>query len=393
LNIGRDYIVGNLLMRVCMVTPHLPPEQSANALLPALLGDALAARGIVTEYVAHPSRAEVDLKVGAPSAATYVPRRGPDRFSRSRLGAVVSGTRMALGAGRTIGASDLIHLHGNGFIVEIGAWLAKRHRKPYVITLYGTDISAYDATRNARFGRVVREAACRVFYSRGLLQHAERIGLSPHPSTVIYAPVNSAFHPVDEETRQSIRRQLGITDEPLLLTVKRLHPVAGHEIVLRAMPSILAAFPNTRLWIAGDGPLRGELERQAQDLKIQSHVRFLGRLDNTSLPRYYAAADLFVLPSEVESWGTVMLEALACGTPVVTTDTIGGVEVRDRFPEDVQVVQKGRPEDLAAAVCVELQQRRRTTGDALRRIQTAFSVDACATQYLDVYKGALGARP
>lgn len=374
-------------MRVCMVTPHLPPEQSANALLPALLGDALARRDVRTDYVSHLRARDAGLEV------TYVPRRGRGTFSRSRAGAVVAGTRMALGASRTIGANDLIHLHSNGFIVEIGAWLAKRHRKPYVITLYGTDVSAYDPSRNARFGRVVRQAACRVFYSRGLLQHAERVGLSPLPSAVIYAPVSAAFHPVDEHTRQSIRRECGITDEPLLLTVKRLHPVAGHEMLLRAMPAVLATFPKTRLWIAGDGELRRDLEEHTRTLGIQSHVRFLGRVDNSSLHRYYTAADLFVLPSAVESWGTVMLEALACGTPVVTTDTVGGVEVRETFPQDVQVVPKGMAEHLAAAVCAELQRNRRATSDTLDRIRTSFSVESCATQYLDVYNRALDARP
>ncbi len=61
----------------------------------------------------------------------------------------------------------------------------------------------------------------------------------------------------------------------------------------------------------------------------------------TTIWKYYAAADLFVLPSEVESWGTVMLESMACGTRVVTTDTVGGLEVRENFPDDVIVVPRG----------------------------------------------------
>ena len=377
-------------MRVCMVSPHLPPEQSANALLPVTLGDALACRGVFATYVSHPPAS--GSIAGTDRAVTYVPRRARHAIGASRIGAVMAGTRMALGASRSIRTSDLIHLHSNGFIVEIGEWLARRYRKPYVLTLYGTDVSAYDPRRNARFGGVVRRAACRVFYSRGLLQHAQSIGLAPEPSVVIYAPVDPAFEPVDEHARQGIRRRLGIGDEPLLLTVKRLHPVADYDTLLEAMPLILSSAPRATLCIAGDGPLRATLEQRCHALGIASHVRFAGRVDHDALRQYYAAADLFVLPSRVESWGTVMLEALACGTPVVTTDTVGGAEVQDTFPADVHTVRKERPQDLASAVCRQLKSRRRTTADTVDRIRTSFGVESCTAQYLEVYECALGAR-
>ncbi|MDP7693706.1 MAG: glycosyltransferase, partial [Vicinamibacterales bacterium] len=82
----------------------------------------------------------------------------------------------------------------------------------------------------------------------------------------------------------------------------------------------------------------------------ESHVRFLGSVPNDELWRYYAGADLFVLPSRLESWGTVMLESLACGTPVVATETAGGCEVRQHFSDDVRLVECERPESLAEAV-------------------------------------------
>ncbi len=386
-------------MRVCMVSPHLPPEQSANALLPAMLGEALASHGVRAEYVSHPPVAGFDmpaaLDVSAQAAlnvgTTYVPRRGRDRFSRSRVGAVVAGSRMALGARHRIRSSDLVHLHSNGFIVEIGEWLARKYRRRCVVTLYGTDISAYDPNRNARFGRIVREADCRVFYSRGLLKQAMRAGLAPDPSSVIYAPVSSAFRPLGDRARQSLRRELGVGDDTLLLTVKRLHPVAGHGTLLEALPAVLRRVSSARLWLAGDGELRSALEQRCRELRIAPHVRFLGRVGNELLQRYYAAADLFVLPSLIESWGTVMVESLACGTPVVTTDTIGGLEVRENFPEDVTVVQKASADDLAAGICVALERRARSTTRTLDLIKT-FSVESCAARYLEIYREALGSQ-
>ena len=333
-------------MRVCMVSPHLPPEQAAVALLPVMLGDTLSSSDVVTSYVSHPSSA------AGPERGrhiTYVPRRGKSRLSRSKVGAVVAGARIIARAKNAIAQCDLVHLHSNGLVVEAGAWLAKRFGKPYIITLYGTDISAHDQARDARYGRVVREAAARVFYSRGLLDQASPLGLAPDPSLVIYAPVIADFHTVDERDRAALRHELGAGNGPVLLTVKHLRPVGGHDTLLKAMPAILRDHPDAMLWLAGDGDLRSMLESLCRDLGIAPRVRFLGRLGNDTLWKYYAAADLFVLPSLVESWGTVMLESMACGTPVVTTDTVGGVEVRENFPDDVIVVPRADCDRLAQA--------------------------------------------
>jgi len=189
-----------------------------------------------------------------------------------------------------------------------------------------------------------------------------------------------------------MRRDLGAADRTVLLTVKRLHPVGGHETLLTAMPAILARFPAAMLWLAGDGEARAPLEAQCRALGIAPHVRFLGRVDNEALARYYIAADAFVLSSRVESWGTVMLESLACGTPVVTTDTVGGREVAAMFPEDVFAVNIGDAERLTHGVIQTLWKGTRASSAASDRLQREFSVDACAWRYLTVYEQAVGSR-
>jgi glycosyltransferase involved in cell wall biosynthesis len=105
--------------------------------------------------------------------------------------------------------------------------------------------------------------------------------------------------------------------------------------------------------------------------------------------KYYVAADLFVLPSHVESWGTVMLESMACGTPVVATDTVGGTEVRQNFPDDVTLVPREDSERLADAVLRALTPSRRVSPATMLRVASEFTVAACAAQYLDVYRKAL----
>jgi glycosyltransferase involved in cell wall biosynthesis len=88
-----------------------------------------------------------------------------------------------------------------------------------------------------------------------------------------------------------------------------------------------------------------------------------------------------------------MVESLACGTPVVATNTIGGVEVRTTFPEDVTVVPSGHPDTLAEAICRLLPLRRRTAPETLDRLRRDFAVSACADRYLGIYRQAFAGAP
>lgn len=370
-----------------MVSANHPPDQAANALLPQLIGDELLSHGVTPSYVTYRS-VERSLRTSRREVVT-VPRRGRDRLSRTKAGALVAASRIAWGARSAIRQSDLVHLHSNGLLIEVGGQLAEKLRRPYVITLYGTDVWHHDPTRHARFARTVRQAACRVFYSESLRAFAKGVGLANEPARVIHAPVPAVFRAPDAQARQKIRSDLGVGSGPLLLTVKRLHPVGGHEDLLRALPLILKEHSNASLWLIGEGELRQSLEALAAELGVASHVRFLGLLENEAVPAYCAAADLFVLPSRLESWGTVMLEALACGTPVVATDTAGGTEVHTLLPEDVTLSAQQNPRALASAVLSALEKRDRSGHVTLDTLQRDFRVPACATRYFDLYREAL----
>lgn len=118
---------------------------------------------------------------------------------------------------------------------------------------------------------------------------------------------------------------------PVVLTTARLVPRKGVHQVLHIVRDALRRFPTLSLWIAGDGPARSSLERQARELGIASHVRFLGEVPDDELPRLYAACDVFALlptpdecAGEAEGLGIAYLEAAACGRPCVGWD-VGGV--------------------------------------------------------------------
>ena len=378
----------SLAVRVCHVTPHLPPEQAANAILPGQLARELAAHGVTSSFVTHPSTRGAPPPM--PGPVTFTARRGAGLIARSPVGALAAAGRMGGEARAAIGAADLVHLHSNGLLVEVAGRVARRAGRPSIITLYGTDVWDHDPSRHTRFRDVVRGAAARVFYSQALLEFATPLGLADPPASVIYAPVSEVFQPLGDDDRQAARRVLGVVDRRVVLTVKRLHPVAGYDTALTAFETIAREVPAAIWVIAGYGDLRDSIEADVRARGLGDRVRLLGLTPQEQLPQWYAAADLFLLASRVESWGAVTLEALASGTPVVATATAGSGEVQSLFPGDVILV----PVDDAAALAREaihvLTHGRRTTDDARRRIDDEFRVAAAGDAYLQAYRHALG---
>jgi glycosyltransferase involved in cell wall biosynthesis len=133
--------------------------------------------------------------------------------------------------------------------------------------------------------------------------------------------------------RSGLQRSLGWPEGRVLFTLRRLVPRMGLDRLLRAFCDARKTTGNVSLVIAGDGPLRGSLQSLASELGLAGSVRFEGRVPDEALPRMYAAADAFVLPTaELECFGLIALEALASGRPVLATpigaipEVVGAIE-------------------------------------------------------------------
>ena len=224
------------------------------------------------------------------------------------------------------------------------------------------------------------------FYSERLMDRANERGLRRPGASVVYPPVGGAFRFHDEPQQSDVRARLGVTSRHLLLNVKRLHPLAGQRYLLEAMNAIVGVLPDTRLVICGAGPLLDELRTVARSAGVEQHVTFAGLVDNATVARYCAAADLFVLPSLLEALPTVAVEALACGTPVVSSDNPGGLELNGLFGPDVAIVPREQPVALAQAVIDFLQQKRRTLAGTRQTIGRAFSREAVMASYRAIYE-------
>jgi teichuronic acid biosynthesis glycosyltransferase TuaC len=152
------------------------------------------------------------------------------------------------------------------------------------------------------------------------------MGASPAKVSVVEHGVDlKLFSPPAD--RAALRRRMGI-EAPTLLSVGHLIDRKGHDFAIRA----IASLPDVRLMIAGDGPRDAALRALATSLGVAGRVDFLGHVDQDVLPDLYGAADVTVSCSDREGIANVLLESLACGTPLVATPVWGSPEVV-RVPE------------------------------------------------------------
>jgi glycosyltransferase involved in cell wall biosynthesis len=365
-------------MRLLMVTPHLPPYQAANAILPDLLGRGLRARGHAVDFLAFEDGQERE------GVATVTRRRA---FRRTRLPQALEAAETWWKAAPLMRQSDVVHVHSSTWMNQVAARLAHRHRRAYVLTHYGTEIWHHDG-KDARFRRMNREAHHVTFYSQALLERARALSVPLRDASVVYPPVDDTFHPLPERERREIRERYQVGAGPLLLNVKRLHPLADHATLLSAMDLVRRQRPDARLLVAGSGELEAELKARTVSLGLGDSVRFLGLVPNAEVARLQAAADLFVLSSELEATPTVALEALACGTPVVSTDNPGGIELGALFGDDVTVVPRQDPPAFAQAVLAHLEAPRRTRDASAALVGQRFRLPGVVDRYLQLYEEA-----
>jgi glycosyltransferase involved in cell wall biosynthesis len=384
-------------VRICHITPHLPPDQAANALLPYHLGAWAASEGDEVRYVAHPPRQQQGKgklpPIALPGQVSWVPTHaGTSGLARAlRISTASAALAIARAARPAIAWADVVHVHSNGLIAEMGAFLAGLAGKPYVLTLYGTEIWHYEPKRwkPDLFTRAYRHAAHVTFYSHGLLTRATELGLGRRDASVVYPPVAPEFTFQDEAAQAAARAALGFRCRHLLVNVKRLHPLAGQRDLVEALGEVVRTHPDTRLVICGTGALLEELKRAARTFGVEGHVTFAGLLDNATIAKYDAAADAFVLPSLLEACPTVALEALAAGTPVVSSDNPGGLELREIFGYDVSIVPKENPLALAAAIVQAIDSPRRVHRNTTETIERDYRPPAVQKQYRDIYERVL----
>ncbi len=227
------------------------------------------------------------------------------------------------------------------------AMLGKYFNKPVVITARGSDITLFPryAVPRRLIGWAAGRAAGIITVCNALRDELLTLGVDPAKVVSLRNGVDlKLFQPFEPAQRDAVRQRLGL-DGFTLLAVGHLVPVKAQDMAVAALPQL----PGVRLLIAGNGPNRGMLLQLAQELHVADRVTFLGAVPQAELRDYYGAADALVLPSEREGWANVLLEAMACGTPVIASRVWGTPEVVAE-PEAGLLMSERSPQALAEAV-------------------------------------------
>ena len=202
--------------------------------------------------------------------------------------------------------------------------VARKLNKPYVVTARGTDLNLIPEYPRPR--RLILETADHATGSIGvckaLMDRLADLGADPTKLHVMCNGVDlERFYPIDQS---EARERLNFGDERILLSVGHLVERKGHHLAIEAL---LGLPKNSILVIAGTGPDLGPLKVLAEGKGLAKRVRFVGQVPNEQLKWWYSAADALVLCSSREGWANVLLESMACGTPVVATNIWGTPEV------------------------------------------------------------------
>ena len=202
--------------------------------------------------------------------------------------------------------------------------IAGRLGKPFVVTARGADINliaGYPKPRSLILATAALASAS-VGVCQALMDRLAELGADPGKLHVLRNGVDlERFQPVD---RIEARRELGLpSDRRILLSVGQLIERKGHHVAIDGV----ARMPDVFLVIIGAGPERRNLEERVSREGLEDRVRFAGQVANEDLKWWFSAADASVLCSRSEGWANVLLESMACGTPVVATAIPGTVEV------------------------------------------------------------------
>jgi glycosyltransferase involved in cell wall biosynthesis len=227
--------------------------------------------------------------------------------------------------------------------------------------------------------------------SRAVVDFYRQAGVPNDKLALIYSGVEPAEPPAVD--RAEVRAAFGWPPEaPLLLFAGRLMAQKGVDVLLTALDLLQHVRPDLRTLIAGDGPLRDELEATAHAFTLEDKVKFLGHRDD--VPRLLAAADLLVLPSRYEGLPNVVLEAMAYRKPVVATAAPGTTEVvTDRETGLIVPVDNANALALAIRTLVDDPAERLRLGAAGRaRVESEFGVAAMVDRFAALYESLARAK-
>jgi glycosyltransferase involved in cell wall biosynthesis len=255
---------------------------------------------------------------------------------------------------------------------------------PYLVSLQGPDVPGFEARYNYLYP-LLKPVIRRIWNGAAKVTAISRQHQQLAHDTMPELEIPIVYNGVDT-TQFSPTKNPSRRDEVNILCVGRLIERKGQDHLLRAFANLRSKFGSpVRLTLVGTGDAEVSLKKLAADLRVANNVHFTGVVSGDIVVQVFREADVFVLPSQNEGMSVAVLEAMACGLPVVVTDTGGTAEL---VQENVNgfVIPWSNVNDLTEklALLVRDQQLRHRMGNASRQTAMNFSWSAMARKYLEL---------
>jgi teichuronic acid biosynthesis glycosyltransferase TuaC len=270
-----------------------------------------------------------------------IPRVGMSAAPLALCAAVLPFLRRQIRDGCDFELIDAHYFYPDGVAAVL---LGRALDRPVSVTARGSDLNiiAQHVVPRRWIRWAAQNADGLVAVSGGLKRRLVELGIGAHRVRVLRNGVDLAlFRPHD---REAPRASLGLT-RLSLLAVGNLVGLKRHWLMVEALTHL----PEVELVIVGEGPERASIEKLARERKVADRLRLLGRVQQDRLPEIYSAADLLLLISTHEGWPNVLLESMACGTPVVVSPMDGIADIVGAS-EAGRILADDTPSGLASAV-------------------------------------------
>ncbi|MCK4401041.1 glycosyltransferase family 4 protein [bacterium] len=284
-----------------------------------------------------------------------------------------------------LSSADLVHIHGYTDLTKIGFFVGKTLRKPIILNFHGTDVWYYKKSFFNLYRKIVRNVDKVICVSQCL---ADKLLKDTGVTAEVIPNMVSDFFILQRGKRSNLLKEKFNADK-ILLNVKGLIPISGHNLLIRSLQYVIKKYANLKLVLTGEGPLLKELKQLAIKLNLEKNVIFTGFKSHEVLVDFYTSADVYVLSSTLEARPNVVLESLLCETPVITTNNAGGIELASQHHEDITIIEEDTPVALAHAIIKMLEDGRGVKETTIVKISNELNTQVVTQRVCNTYRNVI----
>jgi glycosyltransferase involved in cell wall biosynthesis len=288
---------------------------------------------------------------------------------------------------------DVIHIHEHRTVLAVVVrHYAKKYGVPYVLQAHGSVLPFFQKQGlkkifDLSFGyKILRDASKIIAVTKMETEQYKKMGVDEDKIEIVPNGIDLFEYDNLPKRREFRRKYLIRDDEKIILYLGRIHKIKGIDLLVNAFADLVTELDDVRLVIVGpDDGFLSALKRQIEDLKIGDRILFTGPLYERDKLEAYVDADVYVLPSVYETFPVTVLEAWACGTPVIITDRCGIADIVDKVGCVVEY-DKGKLRDAISKVLSDEGLRRRFGEEGRRLVREEFGWGEVVKKVEEVYE-------